>query len=173
MSPASMLQLATCVYAVLLAAAAWLTRATARRFLGALAGGGAVAVVGAGIESLAHAMKWWRYPFTETPYGPPLMYPVLVLVFTLLSLIGWRIMRRFGGRGVAMLLGGIVAVGMPRDYIFASRFPQFLVMGRGIVPALVDGACWLGMTALALAVMRAVAGPAASDRLARGARTSA
>jgi hypothetical protein len=60
---------ATCVYFVALAATAYFTRATARRFVGALMGGVAVGVVGVGVETLAHTLGWWRYSSVETAYG--------------------------------------------------------------------------------------------------------
>ena len=47
--------LAWCVYGSLLIAAAYFTRATSRRIFGALAGGGAVALVGTGVEALGQA----------------------------------------------------------------------------------------------------------------------
>jgi hypothetical protein len=37
----------------------------------------------------------------------------------------------------------------------------------GIVLAIIDGFLWAGLMALAIAVMRAVSGPAREDRLAR------
>jgi hypothetical protein len=90
---------ATCVYLVALVATVYFTRAAARRVAGALIGGVAVGVVGVGIDTPAHTRGWWRYPSVETPYGPPLMYPAVVILFTALTLIGWRVIRRFGWRG--------------------------------------------------------------------------
>jgi hypothetical protein len=46
--------LASCVYLSMLFAAIYFTRANTRRVVGALAGGGAVALVGAGVEAFAH-----------------------------------------------------------------------------------------------------------------------
>ncbi len=90
--------LAWCVYGSLLVAAIYFTQATTRRVLGALAGGCAVALIGAGVEGLAHARGWWRYTSGDTPVGPLAMYPLLVVAFAFLALIGWRVMRRFGSR---------------------------------------------------------------------------
>ena len=67
--------LAWCVYGSLLVAAIYFTRATPRRVLGALAGGGVVALVGVGVEAWGHARSWWRYTADDTPYGPPAIYP--------------------------------------------------------------------------------------------------
>jgi predicted tellurium resistance membrane protein TerC len=102
---------ASCVYLVAMVVTAYLTRATSRRVKGALIGGAAVALVGVGVECLAHAMGWWRYPNVETPYGPPLMYPVVILLFAALSLIGLRVTRRFSWRGQVAFLGAVTVLG--------------------------------------------------------------
>jgi hypothetical protein len=70
--------LAGCVYLSMLAAAVYFTKASPRRVVGALAGGGAVAVVGAGVEEFAHARGCWHYTSRDTPIGPVAMYPVKV-----------------------------------------------------------------------------------------------
>lgn len=159
--------LASCVYGSLLLATIYFTRATLRRVLGALAGGAAVAVVGLGVEGLAHARGWWRYTAADTPYGPPAIYPVVVVAFTFLALIGWRIQRRFGLRGLAVFLAILGIVGTLRDYLVAGRIMGLVVFAPGIALAIIDAFLWAGLTALAIAVMRAVSGPARSDRLAR------
>ena len=158
---------ASCVYLAVLVAVVYLTRATRRRFTAALIGGVAVGVVGVGVELLAHTLGWWHYPFVDTPYGPPLIYPVVVLMFAALSLLGWRLTRRFGWRGQAVFLGALAILGTVRDYRVAAWLPEFIVFGPGIGPALIDGACWAGLLALAQAVMRLVAGSAMDDPLAR------
>jgi hypothetical protein len=96
--------LASCVYLAVLVATAYFTRATTQRVLGALAGGVAVAVVGLGVELVAQALGFWRYPSDGSGRGPLLLYPLLILVFAVLSLIGWRVMRRFGWRGELVVL---------------------------------------------------------------------
>ena len=103
--------LASCVYLAVLVATAYFTRATARRVLGALAGGVAVAVVGFGVEFVAQALGFWRYPSDESGRGPLLLYPLLILVFAVLSLIGWRVMRRFGWRGELVFLAVVAGAG--------------------------------------------------------------
>lgn len=155
------------VYLGVLVATGYFTRATARRVAGALAGGAAVAVVGIGVEMLAHTMGWWRYPFVDTPYGPPLMYPVVVVVMAALALLGWRVSRRWGWRGQLVFLVAVTVLGTLRDYRVAAWSPEIFVLAPGIGPMLADAACWTGTVALAQAVMRLVAGPAGSDALAR------
>src|SRR6185436_54150 len=138
-----------------------------RRFAGALIGGIAVGLVGVGVERLAHAMGWWHYPFDETACGPPLMYPVVVFLFTALTLLGWRVTRRFGWRGQGVFLSAVTIAGTLRDYRIAAWLPQFIVFAPGLGIVLVDAACWAGLLALAQMVMRVVAGPVKSDPLAR------
>ena len=158
---------ASCVYLAVLIVTVYFTRATRGRITGALIGGVAVGVVGVGVEALAHAMGWWHYPSVETPYGPPLMYPVVVLLFAALALIGWRITRRFGWRGQAAFLIAVAILGTLRDYRVAAWLPEFIVFAPGIRIALIDAACWGGLLAFAQAVMRLVAGPVKNDPLAR------
>jgi len=159
--------LAACVYLSLLVAAVYFTRATKRRVLGALAGGAAVALAGAGVEGWGHAWSWWRYTFDDTPIGPLAMYPLLIVVFAFLALIGWRVMRRFGWRGLAIFLGILAVAGTLRDYLVAGRLMGLVVFAPGVVLAMIDACLWAGLTALAIAVMRAISGPARDDRLAR------
>jgi hypothetical protein len=154
------------VYIVVLIGVAYFSRTTRRRFLGALAGGLAVAMVGVGVETFAHAMGWWRYPSVDTPYGPLLMYPLVVLFWAVLSLIGWRVVRRFGWRGELVFLAAVTVQGIVRDYLIAGRALGFIVLAPGITVVIVDAVCWAALTGLAQAVMWLVAGPAASDRLA-------
>ena len=155
------------VYLGLLVAAVYFTRATVRRVAGALMGGVAVGVVGVVIEMLAHTLGWWRYPFVETTYGPPLMYPVLIFLFAAFALVGWRLTRRFGWRGQAAFLVAFAILGTVRDYRVAAWLPQFIVFGPGIGPVIVDIACWGGLLAFAQGVMRLVAGSPKRDLLAR------
>ncbi len=166
------LLLATCVYLAVLVATAYLTRANSRRILGALAGGVAVAVVGLGVEVVCQALGFWRYPSDNTGRGPLLMYPLLTLVWSVLSLIGWRVIRRFGSRGELVFLVAVAVQGGFRDYFVAGQALGFIALAPGLATLLVDLACWAGLTALAQGVMRLVAGPAGADPLARQARRS-
>ena len=159
--------MAWCVYLSLLVATTYFTRATTRRFVGALAGGGAVALVGPGVEALAHARGWWWYTSDDTPIGPLAIYPLLVVAFAFLALIGWRVTRRFGWRGLLVFLGALAVVGALRDYLISGRLMGLIVFRPGVVLVLIDAFLWAGLTALAIAVMHAVSGPACDDRLAR------
>ena len=161
------LVLASCIYVSILAAAIYFSRAGARRIAGALAGGLAVAILGLGVEALAHKQGWWRYTSDDTSVGPVAMYPLLVAIFAFLALVGWRIVRRFGMRGLALSLGVLAVVGTLRDYFVAGKLMNIIVFTPGVAMAMIDGVLWAGLTAVAIGVMRLVSGPARHDPLVR------
>jgi hypothetical protein len=66
-------------------------------------------VVGVGIEVLFQTLGFWHYPSVDQRYGPVLMYSLIVLMWDGYSLMGWRVMRRFGWRGETVFLA-VVAV---------------------------------------------------------------
>ncbi|HXJ57264.1 MAG TPA: hypothetical protein VNU68_11420 [Verrucomicrobiae bacterium] len=158
-TPPLILIAASGIYLVGLMVTAYFTRATRKRIIGALSGGVAVAVVGVAIECLAHARGWWRYPFIGTAYGPPLIYPIVVLAFAALALIGWRVTRRFGWRGQALFLSAVTMLGTLRDYRIAAWVPQLIEFAPGLGTVLVDAGCYAVLLTLAQIVMRFVSGP--------------
>jgi len=112
------------VYLILLVVVAFLTRATARRITGALAGGLAVGVVGLAIIAVGEKAKWWHQVITWRPY----FLALLVVDFALCAfvfLITWRIARRFGWRGLAVGVASAAVIGPPRDRWYMQRFPQW------------------------------------------------
>jgi hypothetical protein len=100
------------------------------------------------------------------------MYPVVILLFAALCLIGWRVSRRFGWRGQAAFLGAVTVWGTLRDYRVAAWRPDFIVFAPGIGVVFVDAACWAVLLAFALGVMHLVAGPARGDLLAQKPQTT-
>jgi hypothetical protein len=75
----------------------------------------AVAALGFGVELLCQSLGLWHYPSDNTGRGPLLMYPLLVLVWAVLALIGLRVMRRFGWRGEVVFLTLVALQGTLRD----------------------------------------------------------
>ena len=95
------------------------------------------------------------------------MYPVLIVMMAFLSLFGWVVMRRFGGRGLFVFLAVLAAVGALRDYFISGKLMGLIVFAPGISLAIIDAALWAGLTAISIGVMRLVSGPARGDRLAQ------
>jgi hypothetical protein len=62
------------LYLVVLVGVAVLTRATARRIAGALAGGAAAGVAALGIFALGEEVGWWHMAITWEPYFLTLLW---------------------------------------------------------------------------------------------------
>jgi len=155
----------TCAYMVALVFVIYLTKATLRRVVGALAGGAAIGFLGMGAIVLGNTLGVWRVPIFWTPYFLSLFYLGLSISVTPIYLVTWRVARRFGWRGLAVCLVIVAIIGPPRDYLYAAKYPEWMVFAPGIAPILADAATYVGIVALGHAVMRLVAGPARGDRL--------
>ena len=158
--------LITCVYFVVLLIVIYFTQATARRIVGAFIGGAAVGIFGMGAIVLGNALELWRVPiFWTRPYFVVLFYLGLTVSVTPIYLITWRLARRFGWRGLVVFTCIVAIIGPPRDYLYAARYPAWMVFAPGIVPIIADGAAYVGIVLIGHAVMYLVAGPSRADRL--------
>ena len=157
----------TCLYLAALLAVTYFTRATAQRLVGALAGGAAVAVVGLGIIALGQVRGWWRVALSESPSFLVLFYLGLAISCSPIPLVTWRVVRRFGWRGLATCVVLVAIIGPPRDYLIAAVFPAWMTFGPGIAPVLAVATFYVSLVALGHAVMRLISGPSGQDPLAR------
>ena len=103
----------TGLYLVALIAVIYFTRATTRRVAGAFIGGLAASLLGMGAIALCEAIGWWHLPFAPTPYFLPVFYLGLAITLTPIYLITWRLVRRFGWRGLAIFVGVVAVIGPP------------------------------------------------------------
>ena len=164
----------SCAYLVEFGAVIYFTRASARRIVGALAGGVAAGCFGMGAIVAGNSCGLWRVPiFWTPPYFLPLFYLGLSISVTPIYLVTWRLVRQFGWRGLAVFLCIVMVIGPPRDYLIAATFPKWMVFAPGVAPIVADAATYVGIVALGHAVMRLIAGPARDDRLARHSRKAA
>jgi hypothetical protein len=163
---ATQLHLFNGIYLVVFIVVAILTRATPRRIAGALAGGVAAGVVALGIIALGEKVGWWHFVFTWEPYFLTVMLIGLPLI-GFIFLITWRIARRFGWRGLAVVSVAVAVIGPPRDYLYMRLFPEWGSYGPGVAPFLAISATYVIVVLVGHGVMRLVAGPAGEDRLAR------
>ena len=156
-----------CLYLAALLVVIYFTRATTGRIAGALAGGAVVGFVGLGMIALGNTLRLWLVPVSWTPSFLALFYLGFVISCTPIYLVTWRVARRFGWRGLALCLAVIAVIGPPRDYLYATKYPEWMVFAPGLAPILADAAAYVGIVAIGHAVMRLIAGPAPGDRLAR------
>jgi hypothetical protein len=154
------------LYLVILVVVAALTRATARRVAGALAGGAVAGVAALGSIALGEELGWWRFAIPWEPYFLTLLWIDFALG-AFIFLITWRIARRTGGRGLAVVLAVAAALGPVRDYRYMERFPEWGAYAPGVAPVLAISATYVLLGVVGHGVMRLVAGPARADRLAR------
>ncbi len=151
---------------VVLVVVAILTRATARRVAGALAGGAAFGVAALGIIALCMEVGWWRFAITWEPHYLMLLWIDFALC-AFIYLITWRIARRFGWCGLAVVLVIAAFLGPVRDKWYMERFPEWGSYAPGIAPVLAISATYVVMVVLGHGVMRLVAGPDRGSPLAR------
>ena len=83
-----------------------------------------------------------------------------------IALVIWRLTRRYGGPGLVAALGAIAVFFPIRDYHVATT-THVIEFSDGLAPWVADGAAAVAVVALAVSVMRALAGPADRDALAQ------
>src|SRR5262249_57144243 len=140
----------------------WLTRAGARRLVGAVCSVVVFTALSAPIDTVGIRSGMWSYPTCVDPPHPPLtVYVGQALAFVgCLALIAWRVQRRFGVRGVARLALVVCCAGVVRDFTVAALLPQAIHIGPAPASVFADLGAWAVVVAVALGVTRAVAGPA-------------
>ena len=162
-----------CFYLVVLVAIAYFTRPTLRRISGACAGAAAVGLLVLGMVAMGETMRLWKVPLSRTPQLVLLLYLALTVSCVPIYLLSWRIARRFGRAGLAVLVGGAAVVGPLRDYIVAANYPQWIEFAPGVAPVLAVGAIYAVIVGVGHALMRLVAGPSGEDSLAARGRNAA
>ena len=162
MLTALQLHLLNGLYLVVLIVVAVLTRDGAA-LAGALAGAAVMYPVGLAIVALGERVGWWHWLF---PWEPNFLTALGInsVMCAFVFLITWRIARRFGGRGLAVVAVVAAVIGPIRDKSFAERFPEWGSFAPGVVPVLAISACYVLFGVVGHGVMRLVAGPAREVR---------
>jgi hypothetical protein len=75
-------------------------------------------------------------------------------------LITWRITRRFGGRGLAVVALVAAVLGPVRDYRYMATFPEWGAYAPGLAPVFAISVAYVILGILGHGTMRLVAGPA-------------
>ncbi len=137
--------------------AAILTRAPARRIGASLVAGLAFAAGNVGWDLVARRWGWWRYPGFDG-HGPLHWYAAAGLAAAGVALIGWRIRRRFGHRGLVVFIAAFAVLIPIRDHGVSRAAEPAIVFGPGPWPWLADAAAGFSLMALAIAVLLAFGG---------------
>lgn len=154
-----------CLYLAALFIVAYFTRATPRRIAGAMAGAGVAGVAALGVVALGEREGWWHMEIRWEPYFLALLL-ISITLCGYVFLITWRIARRFGWRGLAIVVIVAAVLGPPRQYWYMQRFPEWGAYAPGVAPILAISATYVLLGSLGHGVMRLVAGPARADQLA-------
>ena len=158
----------TIATAFLFAVITFFTRAKLRRILGVLAGSLLLIPMVMFYDTIAARFGWWYY--SSMPGGAPgpfAWYLSAALFYGAgLGLIGWRVIRRFGKRGLTGFLIAFAAFGVTRDYIFSNTMGG-IEFGPGPIPVIADLFAYASPAVVVQLVMYWFAGPPSSDPLAR------
>ena len=160
------LYLFSCLYLVILAVVSVLTRATTCRIAGALVGAGVAGVALLGIVAIGERARWWHFVIPWEPYCLTLAF-IGTIPCGFIFLLTWRIARRFGGHGLAVVVLAAAILGPVRDYAYMARFPEWGSYAPGLVPVFAISAAYVILGILGHGTMRLIAGPASADQLAR------
>ena len=172
LSPSQVILIGIFVAPAIFALCAYFTRAGLRRIVRGLAGVVAFSLVQYLWDRAAAVIGWWTYPGYGTASNLPMpvtMYLFSGLVFAGFGLIGWRIGRRFGWRGVLAFLVAWSLWGFSHDIIGSSLFSssQLMVIEPGVAPRIADFLVYATCMAAVLMTIRVLGGPLRADRLAR------
>jgi hypothetical protein len=133
-----------CLYLVVLAVVAVLTRATPRRIAGALVGGAVTGVALLGIVAIGEKAGWWHMAITWERRFLTLMW-ISIVPGGFVFLITWRIARRFGSRGLAVVAAVAAVLGPVRDYGYMATFPEWGAYAPGLAPVLAISVAYVAL----------------------------
>lgn len=160
---------------ILFVACAYFSRANKQRILAALAGSAAYSMLNFVWDQAAEALGWWNYPGYSADGKLPLTLYILAGIAGggAMSFIGWRVLRRWGRRGLLswVLLWMLYAV--LHDYGGSKTVGRegLMVFGPSPIPILADILQFVALSTVPLVVMRFIAGPADAGGLARPAHS--
>jgi hypothetical protein len=163
----SQLILVTGLYLTAFVGVAYLTRAKVPRLAGALCGGVVFGVVALLAVALGESQGWWRVPKAGSSHFHMLLWLAVAASCSPVYLITWRVTRRFGRRGLAVLGVAAAVIGPLRDYRVAAMFPDWIAFSPGFAPVLAVATIYALLVIVGHAVMRIVSGPAQDDSFAR------
>jgi hypothetical protein len=152
---------------ILFAVRAFFTRATPRRIAGALIAALPIIPLVMIYDAVAARLGWWHYPSVTTGRAPLAWYIAAAMLYgAAFGLVGWRVVRRFGRRGLIVFLIALALFGVARDVAY-SLTTNVIEFGGGATPLIADLFAYGSAAALVQILMAWVVGPPGSDPLAR------
>ncbi|HEV7844376.1 MAG TPA: hypothetical protein VGO69_11815 [Pyrinomonadaceae bacterium] len=151
---------------VLFIAATFFTRAKQRRALAALVGGIVGTLCGELGDIAGYHLGLWHYAGATPSHAPQSAYVAVSLAVGGAALVGWRVSRRFGLRGLAIFICVIGVLSTIGD-IVADALVGMQTLSPGWLPLVGDVILWVIVHGVAQGVMQLMAGPAADDGLSR------
>lgn len=156
--------LATAASILLFSLSGWLTRAGYWRIAASLLSGLVAAAFAFGLDRAAFEFGWWSYGEMET-HAPIATYACTALWFGAgLGLIGWRMMRNWGGRGEAAFFLLFPLLGLARDFALATTGAGF-TFSAGWMPVAISAGGWLAIAFIVQIGMQLLVGAIDSDPL--------
>ncbi|MCX6027548.1 MAG: hypothetical protein NTY23_15095 [Chloroflexi bacterium] len=146
---------------------AFFTRATVRRAFGSLIAAVPLVPLVMMVDALAGRLGWWRYPSVPIGNTPLAWYIAAALAYgAAVGLIGWRVLRQFGGASLVVFVVLVGLVGVIRDYAYSTT-TGLIKFGGGALPLWADFLSYACAAALVQLLMLWIVGTPRSDRLAR------
>jgi hypothetical protein len=106
------LALGVLVTVLLFALSAFFTRAAPRRLASRLLAALPLIPLVMVYDAIAARLGWWHYPSVTAGRAPLAWYVAAALFYgAALGLVGWRVIRRFGRRGLLAFLIGLALFG--------------------------------------------------------------
>jgi hypothetical protein len=138
---------------------AYFTRTPAARVGAALLSSIATGTLNVLADVLGHHQGWWWYPaMGARSVGPLEWYAAAGIGVAGLTLIGWRVHRRYGLLGLTVFLMGLAAFGTTRDWAVSTADPTLIQFGAGAIPWIADFAAWFACATAAVAVQTLLRG---------------
>jgi len=143
----------------------YFTKPNRQRLFGALVAGIAFGVLNILADILAYNFGWWQYRDSiNISYAPIYFYILPILIFGCsLSLIGWRIAKKYGKRGLILFIAFLTLFGSIRDNYYAQKTNIF-IWGNGIIPIIMDALLWALFYTIAQVIMYLIAGDYKKDK---------
>lgn len=119
-----------------------------------------------GIIAVGEEMGLWQMAITWEPYFLTLLVTDFALC-AFIYLLTWRIARRFGWRGLSVVVFVVAVIGPARDYWYMANSPKWGAYRPGFAPVLAVSATYVLMVLPGHGLMHIVAGPARGPSVAR------